>query len=108
MVLKKVSEFQFLRVESEDGKFLGHVFDLRSSGEPEHGLTREKRVVTELVYGKMGLLARLGLDEADATTLPWESVKEISEGKIIVRQAPYGEGKDKAKGKSQKAKARTR
>jgi hypothetical protein len=34
----------------------------------------------------MGLLARLGLDEADATTLSWESVKEVRDGKIIVRQ----------------------
>jgi sporulation protein YlmC with PRC-barrel domain len=85
--LKKVSEFQYARVEREDGKFLGHVFDLRSRGLPEHGDTREARVISELVYGKRGLLARLGLTHARATTVAWESVKEIKDGKIIVDNA---------------------
>jgi hypothetical protein len=88
--LKKVSEFQYARVEREDGKFLGHVFDLRSRGLPEHGDMREARVVTELVYGKRGLLARLGLVHAQATTLAWESVKEIRDGKIIVDRNTEG------------------
>lgn len=83
--LKKVSEFQYARVETEDGEFLGHVFDLRSPGSAEHGDTREARVVTELVYGKRGLLARLGLTHARVTTIAWESVKEIRGGKIIVK-----------------------
>jgi sporulation protein YlmC with PRC-barrel domain len=80
----KLSEFQYMEVLREDGTFLGHVFDLRSSGEPEHGLTHDSRLVSELVYGRMGLLARLGLDEADATTLPWSAVKEIRDGVIVV------------------------
>ena len=84
---KKVSEFQYARVETEGGKFLGHVFDLRSRGLPEHGDTREARVVSELVYGKAGLLARLGLTHARATAVAWESVKEIRDGKIIVDNA---------------------
>jgi hypothetical protein len=83
--LKKVSEFQYARVETEGGEFLGHVFDLRSRGLPEHGDTREARVVSELVYGKAGLFARLGLTHAHTTTIAWESVKEIRDGKIIVR-----------------------
>ncbi|HYY97832.1 MAG TPA: hypothetical protein VE642_04530 [Pyrinomonadaceae bacterium] len=80
----KLSEFQYAEVVREDGTFLGHVFDLRSQGEPEHGVTHEARVVGELVYGRMGLLDRLGLDEADATTLPWSAVKEIRDGVIVV------------------------
>jgi sporulation protein YlmC with PRC-barrel domain len=84
--LKKVSEFQYARVETEDGEFLGHVFDLRSPSAPEHGDTRASRVVGELVYGKRGLLARLGFRKARATTVAWESVKEIRGGKIIVRR----------------------
>ena len=88
--LKKVSEFQYARVEREDGKFLGHVFDLRSHGLPEHGDAREARVVNELVYGKRGLLARLGLVHAQATTLSWESVKEIRDGMIIVDKNTEG------------------
>ena len=80
----KLSELQYAEVVREDGTFLGHVFDLRSRGEPEHGITHDARVVGEIVYGRMGLLARLGLDEADATTLPWDAVKEIRDGVIIV------------------------
>ncbi|HYY95351.1 MAG TPA: hypothetical protein VE713_12600 [Pyrinomonadaceae bacterium] len=82
-----MSEFQYARVETEDGEFLGHVFDLRSPAAPEHGDTRAARVVGELVYGKAGLLARLGLTRARATTVAWESVKEIRDGKIIVDNA---------------------
>jgi len=80
----KLSDFQYAEVVREDGTFLGHVFDLRSEGEPEHGLTHDSRAVGEIVYGRMGLLARLGLDEADATTLPWSAVKEIRDGVIVV------------------------
>ncbi len=80
----KASEFQSMTVETESGRFLGHVFDLRSKGEPEYGAPRDERVVAEVVYGKMGLLARLGLDEVDATTLPWKAVKAIRDGKLIV------------------------
>ena len=105
--MKRVSEFQLMRVETEGGRLLGHVFDLRSRGEPEHGLTHDKRVVNELVYGKLGLLARLGLTQARATTVAWESVKEIRDGKIIVdegkRQEADSKGKrQEAKGKNQK------
>ena len=88
--MKKVSEFQYARVETEGGEFLGHVFDLRSRGLPEHGDTREARVVAELVYGKTGLLARLGFRKARATTVAWESVKEIRGGKIIVKAGDRG------------------
>ena len=91
--LKKVSEFQYARVESEEGEFLGHVFDLRSRGPAEHGDPREERdarVVSELVYGKRGLLARLGLTHARTTTVAWESVKEIRDGKIIVQAGDRG------------------
>lgn len=80
----KLSDFQYAEVVREDGTFLGHVFDLRSESEPEHGLTHDSRAVGAIVYGRMGLLARLGLDEADATTLPWSAVKEMRDGVIVV------------------------
>ena len=83
----KVSEFQFMRVETEGGRFLGHVFDLRSRGEPEHGETHDARVVNEIVYGRLGLLERLGIVRAEPDTIPWEAVKEIRGNKIIVQDA---------------------
>jgi sporulation protein YlmC with PRC-barrel domain len=83
----KVSEFQFMRVETEGGRFLGHVFDLRSHGEPEHGETHDARVVNEIVYGRLGLLERLGIVQAEPDTIPWEAVKEVRGNKIIVDDA---------------------
>lgn len=80
----KLSEFQFMRVETEGGRFLGHVFDLRSHGEPEHGETHDARVVNEIVYGRLGLLERLGMVQAEPDTIPWEAVKEIRGNKIVV------------------------
>ena len=57
--------------------------------------------------GMLGLLARLGLAQARATTVAWESVKEIRDGKIIIeegkRQEADSKGKrQEAKGKGQK------
>jgi sporulation protein YlmC with PRC-barrel domain len=83
----RASEFQQMTVETESGRFLGHVFDLRSEGEPEYGAPKDVRAVTKIVYGRMGLLARLGLDEVDATTLSWKAVKAIRNGKIIVEDS---------------------
>jgi sporulation protein YlmC with PRC-barrel domain len=83
----RVSEFQRMTVETESGRFLGHVFDLRSEGEAEYGAPHDERSVTKIVYGRMGLLARLGLDEVDATTLPWNAVKAIRGDKIIVEDS---------------------
>ena len=76
-----------MTVETESGRFLGHVFDLRCGGEAEYGAPHDERAVTKIVYGRMGLLARLGLDEADATTLPWTAVKAIRDDKIIVEDS---------------------
>jgi sporulation protein YlmC with PRC-barrel domain len=83
--MKRVTELQFMEVVTEDGRKLGHVFDIRSPGPPEHGIDHKERVVTELVYGKLGLLDRLGIREAEPTTIPWKSVVEIKDRKVVVR-----------------------
>jgi sporulation protein YlmC with PRC-barrel domain len=80
----RASDFQNMRVETEGGRFLGHVFDLRCAGEPEYGAPHDVRVVTELVCGKTGLFERLGLTQAEPTTVSWKAVKAIRDGKIIV------------------------
>jgi len=80
----RASDFQYMRVETEGGRFLGHVFDLRSRGEPDYGAPHEERVVNELVYGRLGLFERLGLTQAEPTTVSWKAVKAIRDGKVIV------------------------
>jgi hypothetical protein len=80
----RAHEFQYMRVETEGGRFLGHVFDLRSRGEPEYGAPRDERVVTEIIYGRTGLFERLGLTQAEPKTISWKAVKAIRGDKIIV------------------------
>jgi hypothetical protein len=82
--MKRATEIQFLKIVTKDGRTLGHVFDLRSRGVPEHGVRHEDRVIDELVYGKMGLRERLGLKRVEVKTLAWASVIEIKKGKIVV------------------------
>ena len=80
----RAHEFQYMEVVTESGRFLGHVFDLRSRGEPEYGEPHEGRVVNEIVYGRLGLFERLGLTQAEPRTLPWKAVKAIRDGKLVV------------------------
>ena len=80
----RAHEFQYMKVETEGGRFLGHVFDLRSKGEPEYGEPHDERVVNEIVYGRLGLFERLGLTQAEPQTFSWKAVKAIRDGKLIV------------------------
>jgi sporulation protein YlmC with PRC-barrel domain len=83
----RASDFQYMRVETEGGRFLGHVFDLRSRGEPEYGAPHDERVVTGLIYGRMGLFERLGLTQAEPKTVSWKAVKAIRDNKLIVDES---------------------
>ncbi len=80
----RAHEFQYMEVVTESGRFLGHVFDLRSRGEPEHGERREARVVHEIIYGRLGLFDRLGLTQAEPKMLSWKAVKAIRDNQLVV------------------------
>jgi hypothetical protein len=82
--LNHAVEMQLLRVRSSDGRFLGHVFDLRCRWRPGQS---EPPVVEEVVYGRRGLLRRLGFQREDAT-LPWSAVRSIENGVMTVDLAP--------------------
>jgi sporulation protein YlmC with PRC-barrel domain len=69
---------ELMRVRTEDGRALGHVFDLRCKTGPGKAPT-----VTAIVYGERGLLERLGLRHARPTFVPWERVRSI-EGRVVV------------------------
>ena len=73
-----------MKIVTKGGRNLGRVFDLRSRGAPEHGLNHKGREINEIVYGTIGLLELLGLKQAGAETVAWESVIEIKDGTIIV------------------------
>jgi hypothetical protein len=88
---RRVTDLQFSKIVTKDGRKLGRVFDLRSPGVPEHGSASSERAVTEIVFGTIGLLQRLGLRQAKGNTLPWSSVVRIKAGVITVADDQSGE-----------------
>jgi sporulation protein YlmC with PRC-barrel domain len=82
--MKRLSELLNLPVITEDQKPLGRVIDFRCSGEPEHGESRDSRIIHELVYARFGLLERFGLRKAKESTISMDSVRAIKGEKIIV------------------------
>ena len=75
-------QLQNRRVQTTSGRLLGHVHDLRC----------ERRgtgaVLTHLIYGRRGLLERLGFREPSRDTLPWSRIVEINDRAIIVMDGP--------------------
>jgi len=66
------------RVRTRSGKLLGHAHDLRCVHRGTHA------GITHLVYGRRGLLERLGFRETSRDTLPWSRIVEIGAREIIV------------------------
>jgi hypothetical protein len=82
--MEKITEILFARVFSEDGEYLGRVFDLRCEGAPEHGESNKERVVGEVLYGKRSFLKLLGFKERAVRSVTWASVKMLGYKKIVV------------------------
>ena len=82
--MEKITQLLFCEVVSQDGEHLGRVFDIRSYGEPEHGIVNQERTVRELLYGTRGLLELIGLRTTSLQSVAWQSVRRIEDGKIIV------------------------
>ena len=74
-----------MKVVNEEGMHLGRVLDIRSAGDPEHGLPNESRQVTELAYGQNGVFQFLGLRHADVKIVPWTAVKSFSRGLLVLK-----------------------
>jgi sporulation protein YlmC with PRC-barrel domain len=84
--IKKITDLLFTEVVSEDGTHLGRVFDLRSKGEPEHGLENEDREITEILYGARSFWEMLGIKETELKIAAWSAVKKIEDRKIVIRE----------------------
>jgi len=82
----KVSRLELLELRTEDGRRLGHVFDLRLK--PPASVDAWPDEVDSLVYGTLGLLERLGLRAARTRTLPWRDVLGVRHGVLVVRRTP--------------------
>ena len=80
----RLTELCKFEVVTEGGKYLGHVVDLRCAEEPEHGETRNYRVVSELIFGKAGWLEHLGFRAVEQRRVQWQAVQAINDGQIII------------------------
>jgi sporulation protein YlmC with PRC-barrel domain len=81
-VVTTASTLEFMRVETVDGDFLGHVFDIRCRWEKD---ANELPILEAIVYGRRGLLERVGLRGVRPRTMPWNLVEAIHGDVIIVR-----------------------
>lgn len=80
-VLNTACEIDLLRLETESGRFLGHVFDLRCGWDPKQAAAPR---IDEIIYGRRGLLLRLGLSRREPDSLPWSAVRGLRDGVIVV------------------------
>jgi sporulation protein YlmC with PRC-barrel domain len=79
-ILTSASSMELLRVQTADGRFLGRVFDIRC----EWLAGREEPVVTDIIFGKRGLLERIGMRQVVSRKVTWEKVQAIYGNLIIV------------------------
>jgi sporulation protein YlmC with PRC-barrel domain len=82
--MEKITDILWARVFSEDGEYLGRVFDLRCQGAPEHGASKKERVVSEVLYGKRSFLEVLGFKKSAVQSVAWESVKAFDYKRVVV------------------------
>ena len=74
-----------MKVVNEEGMYLGRLLELRSEGDPEHGLPNSRRRISELVYGRNGVVQFLGLRHAEVKIVPWTAVKTFSRGQVVLK-----------------------
>ena len=79
-VLTTACAIDLARVETEAGRFLGHVFDLRCQWQPGD----RQSSVGEVIFGRRGLLERLGLAERKPDSVWWSAVRSVGDGVIVV------------------------
>ena len=82
--MEKITDMLLCQVVNESGENLGRVFELRSAGEPEHGLHAHQRKITEILYGKRAFLETLGLKDTELACVSMDEVIGIEPGRIIV------------------------
>jgi hypothetical protein len=85
--MEKITDILFAEIETEDGRRLGRVYDVRSDGEPECGFPNDERPLDELLCGSPGLLEVLGFKKVEPRVIPWSAVKKNERGRLIVRLA---------------------
>ncbi|MGE5178703.1 MAG: PRC-barrel domain-containing protein [Bacteroidota bacterium] len=81
----RLTEILGMEVVSASGRHLGRVVDLRSSGEAERGESHTARVITEIIFGQVGWLERMGLRPVREQIVPWAEVDTIGTSRITLQ-----------------------
>jgi hypothetical protein len=79
VMIRSACAAQTMHIVDGGGRRLGHVFDLRCDWRPGDHDT----CVDEIIYGRTGLLERVGLRERPPDSVRWSAVRGI-EGRAIV------------------------
>jgi sporulation protein YlmC with PRC-barrel domain len=82
----KLSDVVGMEVVSHLGDRLGRVVDLRCAGEPEVGEERPHRVVTEVVFGRVGWLERMGFRAVGEEIVPWAEIETFGTTQITLKR----------------------
>jgi hypothetical protein len=80
-ILTTACGMELMRVETADGKLLGHLFDLRCRWRAKEDAAPR---LEELVLGPAGLLERIGLRRTKPSTVHWYRVESIRGNVIVV------------------------
>ena len=83
--MEKISDILLAEVEDESRRKYGRVFELRSNGDPEHGISSKSRPITSLLCGSSGWLQEMGFRPGNISTIQWGEIVEIRNKKIIIR-----------------------
>jgi hypothetical protein len=83
VVIASACAAQTMHLVDGAGRRLGHVFDLRCDWRPGgQGAT----CVDEIIYGRTGLLERVGLRERRPDSVRWSAVRGVEGRSILVRE----------------------
>lgn len=82
--MKRLSELQGVEVTDEDGKKIGHVFDVLT----EHDAPDQPPRIKEFLVGSGGLARRLGIRRGSARAISVEDVLRIEPGRITAQTGP--------------------
>lgn len=76
----RLSELLSHQVVDQNGKKLGHVFEVMGKTIDND----QKILVTEIVFGRKGFLEKLGLLHPKSNKVSWQKVKKVQSGQIVV------------------------
>jgi sporulation protein YlmC with PRC-barrel domain len=76
-----LSDFQRKGVVTEDGRRLGHVFDIATHLERPD----QPPVLLTLLVGRGGLARRLGIGRGRVTEIPVDRIARIADGTVFVK-----------------------